>query len=292
MRPDFIILGPSRTGTTSIYHYLRQHPGVFMSPVKETRYFAYLAVQAAGSSFTAVKGWQITDWRQYQAQFEGARPGQAAGEATPLYFYVPGVPEQIRARLPDVRLIAILRNPAERAYSLYQKYVRDGLETRSFEQAVQDELEGRAHRLSVLGHYVDIGYYHRHLSRFLRSFPRAQLGLFIYDDLQAAPADFMRSMFEFIGVDPVFATDTSVRFNRSGASAAGGAGRLAKRWRNLIPHPLYMALHRAFGKLQPDRPNVAPLSSDMRRRLCELYAPDLGALQQLTGRDHSGWLDV
>lgn len=106
MLPNFLIVGAARAGTTSLYYYLKQHPDVFMSPKKEIDFFD------VDKNFE--KG---LDW--YERYFEGYTGQKAIGEASPLYMYLEKVPKRIAKVIPDVKLIFILRNPVDRAYSHY-----------------------------------------------------------------------------------------------------------------------------------------------------------------------------
>jgi hypothetical protein len=295
MTTRFILIGPSRGGTTSLYHYLNQHPRIFMSAIKETKFFAHQAVTANRLPIRLLEEWPVTDWRQYQDLFKGSERYGAAGEASPVYFYLPHVPEQIRARLPGVKLLTVLRNPVERAYSNYLKYVRDGFETRSFEQAVQQELDGTSRVSYSMDHYVRIGFYHQHLTRYLQVFERGQLGIFLYDDFARAPAAFMSSMFAFLNVDPGFTPDMSARFNRGGVPKTGRPASLEKftrGWKRRLPQRLYLFLHRLYGGLQEKTLQVPPIPPEIRSRLRDLYRPDIEKLQGLAGRDLSAWLEA
>jgi len=141
--PNFVIIGAGRSGTTSLYHYLAQHRDVFMSPVKETRFFAWQAEWAGKTDVderVLRRRYPVRCLENYEALFTAAQGRRAIGEATPRYLFAPGVPEVMAAVVPDARLIAILRDPAVRAFSSWMGTVLDGRERRSFDQAVEDEV--------------------------------------------------------------------------------------------------------------------------------------------------------
>jgi hypothetical protein len=117
MMPTFLIAGPARCGTTSVYQYLRQHPQVFMSRIKETNFFAYLALKAELESGRAQLETPVRSMEEYTSQFSAAGNARARGEASTWYLRAPGTACQIAEHIPAVKLIFILRNPAERAYS-------------------------------------------------------------------------------------------------------------------------------------------------------------------------------
>src|SRR5437867_4308222 len=118
--PTFLVIGAARSGTTALYLYLRQHPNVFMSRDKETNFFAFegeaLDFRGPGAEFVNNS---VVTLNAYLRLFADAPENAAIGEASPLYLYSLHAAERIHARLPDVRLIAILRNPIEQAYSHY-----------------------------------------------------------------------------------------------------------------------------------------------------------------------------
>lgn len=297
MMPTFIVAGPPRCGTTSTYYYLRQHPQVFMSPVKETNFFAFLASQRGLSSAQSSANRPVRSLEEYQHQFEGARGALAIGEASPIYFWIAGAAELIREYLPQIRLIFILRNPVDRAYSAFLKSVQDGDEKRSFEEAVDQELLHLDDEPDqAMGFHVRIGFYSRFLARFTRTFRREQLCLSFHDDLVSAPGAFLRNLLSFIGVDPQQPVDTSARYNTSQAVRADTLLR-AERWKNVsqrlrwfIPAPLYQRLYRGYSTSLDRLIEVPPVRVETRRRLCGAYASDIRDLQALSGRDLSHWL--
>ena len=126
--PNFLILGAQKAGTTSLFDYLGQHPEVYPSPIKETHFFDHGGVRQTYAGPVRIPGPKIKSLEEYEGLFDGVRDEKAVGEATPTYLYLPGVAERIRHHVPEARLIAILRDPVERAYSGYQHAVRNGRE--------------------------------------------------------------------------------------------------------------------------------------------------------------------
>ena len=140
--PDFLIIGAARAGTTALHTYLRQHPDIFMPQAKEMNYFAYvgrtLDVKGPGADFINNAA---TDAATYASHFADARPGQITGEASPLYLFEPDAPGNIATMAPDAKLIVILRNPIEQAYSHFMYATKSLIEDEpDFARAL--ELEG------------------------------------------------------------------------------------------------------------------------------------------------------
>lgn len=246
--PNFIIIGAARSGTTSLHHYLAQHPDVFMSPVKETRFFAWQA-EWAGRAEVDERALQhrypVRDLAAYEALFAGAAGRRALGEATPHYLYLPGVPEAMASMVPRARLIAILRDPAERAFSGWTQQVLDGREQRSFEHVVEDELSRIDQPItSDRSAYLQSGLYYSHLMRFLVRFPRDRLLVLLYDDFARSAQATLRTVVQFLGVDGGALIDTSVRYNPTGVPRSAAIDRLTAKT------PLTLALkvicHRQF----------------------------------------------
>jgi hypothetical protein len=176
-------------------------------------------------------------------------------------------------------------------------HVDDGTETRSFRQVVHAELDSPSeYPLAAENYYVRIGLYAYHLARYIELFGQRQLSICFYDDLERSAAKFMRELFNFIGVNPDFAVDTSSRFNTLGVRKleqrpqTRGLKRLFKRLRSLIPERLYYLIYRGYSASVAETLPVPPMPRDILERLRDAYAADIQALQTLTGRDLSHWL--
>lgn len=294
MLPNFLIIGAQKSGTTSLYYYLNQHPEVFMSPVKETHFFDYGGGKRMDVGPGRVPGPAVTSMEQYEGLFDGVRAEKAVGEATPTYLYLPESPGLIGRHVPGAKLVAILRDPVDRAYSAYQHAVRNGREPlRDFAAALAEEDKRVREGWHPIFHYKTRGFYHAQLSRYADALAEGRLRVYLYDDLRADQFGLMRDLFHFVGVDETFTPDTSTRYNISGVPRNRTVGMLAKRFGGLVP-----ALKRVvpFEARQRMKRRVfvkaPPLDPAVRRGLIEGYRDDVLALQSLIGRDLSGWLKV
>lgn len=296
--PNFLIIGAGRAGTTSIYHYLRQHPDVFMSSIKETNFFAYRALSDPSSETARSASFPVRSLEEYQTLFGGASGARAIGEASPRYMAVGRTVEEIADVLPEARLIAILRDPIERGYSSYLFHRRDGRERRSFEQAIREEREGVCEQELRYGqrHYVGLGFYDRMLAPYFERFPPSRIGVFLFDDLVRDPSALLRGLFRFLDVDPSFEPDLSVRYNASGvprrvwARAAFKKRHWVVRAKRSLPGPLRHGMDRWIEALRSPLLEVPPLSDETRRELASLYAQDVARLEERLGRDLKSWL--
>jgi hypothetical protein len=271
--PNFLIIGAARSGTTSLYSYLRQHPDIFMSPIKEPNYYTdddNLPPNAIRSRAT------------YEKLFARAKGERARGEATVRYLNAITGIDRIHADLPDVRLIVTLRQPADRAHSSYLNVVATGRETRNAEEALQP------------GNYpFESSRYYPRLRRYYSRFPREQIKVILFDDLIAHPQNVLRELFRFLDVDDGFIADTSIRHNAGVAPRSMLLNRLLNSGlRAVRPFAPQWLLWKGLGT-QLRRPVLRKperMSPLLRRRLTEQYREDILATGELIGRDLWHWL--
>ena len=194
--PDFLILGAQKAGTTALYAYLRWHPQITGPSFKEVSFF--------DRHYARGERW-------YRAHLP-IRRSALVGEATPGYLFHPLAPERVARMLPHARLIALLRNPVDRAFSHYQHEVALGREELSFEEALarEDErMEGEVERMlrdpAYFSHawwnytYAARGRYAEQLERWFAAFPHGQLLVLLTDELAAGT---YRRVLDFLRVDP------------------------------------------------------------------------------------------
>ena len=296
MLPNFIILGAQKAGTTSLYQYLKQHPEIYMSPVKEPKFFNedFEDGNRGESNSGSLRG--VSSVEEYQALFDGVTDEKAVGEASPSYLYLPEAPARIQRYVPEAKLIAILRDPAERAYSSYLHQVRAGREPLDFLGAIRDEERRVREGWHYRYHYRGRSLYHDQLTRYEAVFGPDRLRIHLYEDLREDPVSVSQSIFRFLGVDDSFAPDTSLRHNVSGMPKSRALLTLLGK-----PNPLKTALRpfvperlreRIFVNLKTRNLSEAPpMPEEARVELTEAYREDVLKLQDLIGRDLSGWLD-
>jgi hypothetical protein len=297
--PTFLVIGAYKAGTTSVHHYLQQHPEVYVPSRKEPNYFAFgdVAVPVgAQQTFSPAPhpaaASSVTRREDYLRLFDGVRGERAVGEVSPEYLVNERACEAIAGELPDVRLVALLRNPVERAFSDWLMYRRDGVEPEADFGRALDQQEARRRRGEATGWYVETGFYGRQLARYFDAFPREQLDVHLFEDLFRDPDGTMAAIFTFVGVDPVPLRSVD-QYNASGVPR----GRLlaavlrSRRWlgppaKKVLPERLRPAVER-FVQRGLDRPTLAP---EHRARLVDTYGEDIRLLERLTGRDLSPWL--
>lgn len=191
-RVNFVIAGVQKGGTTALFDYLADYPDIQLSKVKETHFFDDEAVD-----------WERPDYRRYHAHFEAA-DGRICGEATPIYSYWPGSLERICAYNPAMKLILVLRDPVERAWSHWRMETMRGVEKAPFGWCIRQGRQ-RLFEAEPWGHhrefsYVERGFYGEQLERLFGQFPKDQTLVLKSESLRAAPAPALASVRRFLGL--------------------------------------------------------------------------------------------
>ena len=298
MLPNFLVIGAAKAGTTSLHDYLRQHPEVFVAPVKEPRFFAYdgRPLPAGGPGLDWIHDATVTDVTAYEALFDDAGGARARGEASPLYLYSVHAAARIAARVPAAKLVAILRDPADRAFSHFLHLRRDRLEPcTSFADALAREEQRIAADWDWSFHYRALGFYDAQLTRYATLFPPGSLHVELYEDLARDAAGVARRVFSFLGVDETFEPDVRARLNTGGVPREGAAWDVATQYdhpirralRPVLPHRLRLVMLARLRSRALHRPTLDP---DVRRDLVGGYREDILRLQERLGRDLAEWL--
>jgi len=295
--PDFIVIGAPRSGTTSLHSYLGEHPRVHMSRIKEPNYFLFDGdpprFGGPGGEMTARDSIHLE--RDYRALFEEGAGATARGESSPKYLSTPGTAGRIAGTLPDVKLLAILRNPVDRALSDFALRVRDGWEPcATLEEALEDEPKRLRENWS-LGLYLERGFYARQLAEYFDAFPAEQIRIYLHEDLHERSDWLFEDIFEFLGVDAAFRPKMEETLNVSGSIRNPLLRTIWTRTnpvkdllRPLLPRRVRRSVSNYF-ITRPKRKLESPPS--LRARLLEEYRADMEKLQEMIGRDLSGWLD-
>ena len=277
--PNFLVIGAMKSGTTALYYYLEQHPQIYMSPIKEPNFFCYEGQVVADRN-------SITQIGDYQDLFKGVSGEKAIGEASHCYLYEPRAVERIEHYVPEAKLIAILRNPVDRAHSHFLHLVRNGTEPLTdFAQAIREETGAR--QKEMFQDYVGVGLYHDQLKRYFDAFGRDRIKVYLYEDLSNAPIDTLQDAFRFLEVEDSFVPDVSVKRNVSGYPKYKildkflRKPKVAKQAIKLyLPTGLRWRLSEAFDNLKTrNLVEPSPVQPELRRQLIEVYREDILKLQ-------------
>jgi hypothetical protein len=290
--PNFLVIGAYKAGTTSLHHYLRSHPDVYVPDRKEPSYYAFAGLSEEETRANPVWRLAVRDRAAYEALFDDWTGETAIGEVSPEYLKNPAAVERIAAELPDVRLVAVLRNPVERAFSDYLMYRRDGREPEADFDRALDLQEERRVAGEATGQYLVTGFYGQQLAPYYERFAADRICVVLTEDLAADRSAVMARLFGFLGVDPGHEVADHEEFNRSGVPSSGwvrlaysARRRLAPVTRVIVPDGVK---RRIDGALQ-DRLERVGLPVGAAERLRDVYREDIELTARLIGRDLSHW---
>lgn len=295
--PNFLIIGAARSGTSSLYEYMNQHPDVFFSPNKEPLFFAFdgekVDFNGPGDD-RQVNIKTVTNLSAYQELFRGVTTEKAIGEASAAYLYLQKAPETIHRYLPKAKLIAVLRNPVDRAYSSFLYTIRDNREPlRNFGEALAQENARIANNWEHLWHYKNMGFYYQQLSRYYQLFDKSQIKIYLNDDLRKNTADVVHDAFSFLEVDADFQPDFSVIYNKGGVPKRKLLNRILtrqSRFKSMLRPFMPSVLMKAYTQLKHSNLDKPELEGEVRLALSRIYRDDILKLQDLIEKDLSSWL--
>lgn len=299
--PTFLIIGAPRSGTTMLYDELKRHPDVFFSAIKEPSFFAEEESRAIpdGRKRDPV----VRDLMSYVSLFSAASPDQATGEASTLYLYSPTAPFRIKQDAPNARLIAILRNPVDRAWShflLHRLWSYEDIP--DFRQAVEAEDSREKMGLSPHWFYRRVGLYGEQLARYLSVFPPEQMKIFLYEDLETNPKAVIEQILRFLNLDRRFRIRRPARVNVSGyprsqqlhafltqpnAISKGLSPFMDEGARRRIRTQVWDSVLTGLRQWNLQKPALEP---EVRRWLIDYYREDIQRTQEILRRDLSQWL--
>jgi hypothetical protein len=281
MWPNLFLVGAAKAGTTSVYDQLDRHPAIYMSPMKEPHFFSRIRPSPERAAFFP----HISDEGEYKALFDGVSDERLVGEASTSYLWDAEAAERIHRVAPDASILVMLRDPVERAYSQYWNDVREGLETRSFADAVLEERRSSPGVWGVTSLYIDCGLYADQVERYLDRFGDRVLVSF-FEDFLTDQAGTVADIQAFLRVEPVAVAAGTSRMNPASlprSSLSGrilGSGRLRRLARATVPRAL-----RARGRgalLKEVRP--PPMDPEARELLVDVFRPEADRVAELLGR--------
>lgn len=293
--PNFVIAGTARSGTTSLYYYLKQHPSIGFPDKKEPKYFSSTGQQFPhnGPGDQNVDKLMVRDFAGYQQLFDGLENYPRIGEASSdyLYFHACSVPA-MRETLGDVPIILCLRNPVERAWSAYNNLIRDQRETLDFAAALAAEPQRIADNWDWMWHYRQAGLYADQVAAFQQAF--SQVKVVLFEDLEQDADAVVKSLFAFLGVDACASVDTSTHYSHSGKAKNPLIAFLSNR-----NNAFAFALRQLALKLVPrailEKIASRSLKKDdmppaLRHELKAFYRNDILRLATLIERPLESWL--
>jgi hypothetical protein len=312
--PNFFIVGAPKAGTTSLYHYLDQHPDVYMSPVKEPNYFAeeirlgnisaqwqdwahreHKSLQAylRGPMQEKRFGGIVASWSDYLKLFENVNGEKAVGEASVCYLWSKTAARAIASTTPHAKIVMVLRNPVDRALSQYKQAVASGLIRKSFRELIRDSLKNNSDQFELLNPFLEFGLYYGQVKRYTEQFPAENLRIYLYEEYKQAPTRITADIFRFLTVDPQFSPDVSEKHLQTSWPRFKWISFMLKKcgvWsllKNMVPDDLVPVIKKCVLRNK----KTVELDPADRVQLSNYYREDVTRLSRLIKRDLHGWLE-
>ncbi|MBX2963574.1 MAG: sulfotransferase domain-containing protein [Cyclobacteriaceae bacterium] len=302
--PDFLIIGAGKSGTTSLDNYLKQHPQIFIPSLKEPNFFGYelTKIEDLNGDPQEINHFKssVTTLGDYLSLFASASPSQLKGETSNTYLYHEKAPERIQYYNPNIKLIAVFRQPADRLYSRYLHLARvKKLPSKNFEDCLNEK--------SIWWKRNDLikeGFYYKNLSRFYNYFPAENIRIYLYEELNKNTETVLKDVFHFLQIDHSIEIDTTIRYNQSGFvknqfldSLYGGDGLVQKTMKAILPSKAItrlkanISIQRALNSLKNknlERPKIDPKVREILTH--KIYGDDIRNLERLINKDLTRWL--
>jgi len=298
VKPGFIVAGSAKCGTTSIFHYASQHPDICL-PRKESFYFMSGVHATANKADPLYRKRVVSSLEEYQSIFSACEAEKVTGEiATGYLYYHQQVIPGIKHLLGDPKIIIILRNPIERAWSGYLHLLKTRVTSETFATLWHEEEAHKHDHYDFMWYLIDLGLYYRQVKAYLDNF--SDVKILLFDDLKHDADSFMKEIFEFVGVDSTFAPDTSISHNVSGVPSDRLHSKFLyqKRVKGVLRRfAKSIFSEHSFRKIRiflrdsslKERPEM---SRDLYHELLSVYRDDIQLLQELVNRDLTHWLDA
>ena len=274
--PNFIVFGAIKSGTGAIYQYLEHHPQIYMSPVKEPRYFStakWTHKTNGGKTDRSYKE-RLDEYLQY---FEGAKNEKAIGEASSNYINSAGAALRIKETLPNVKLIASLRNPVDRAYAHFRMVSKS-------QTNVDFSLMGAGKNQG----WATTSLYYEQLKQYYELFNSKQIKILIFEDWTLNLPRVLEDIYTFLGVDNTFKISPKIEYTPAEVAWPGLSKKsVIRRLKPYIPRQILIKTNKIKRKLTPRSP---PLPDQLRRDMLKWYYDDIIKLQFLIKMDLSIWL--
>ncbi len=292
--PNFIIAGVARCGTTSLYHYMKQHPQIGFSSQKEPKYFSsiHLEFPHRGIGDDTVDSVVVKNPEDYYKLFNKLNGYKAIGEASSdyLYFHKYTV-DAIKKELGDVSIIISIRNPVDRAYSAYNNLVRDGREKLSFMEALNAEEERIANNWDWMWAYKKGSLYAEAIEHFQREFTNVKVILF--DDLEKDPHIVLQEIFDFLNINTNVVINCETKYSNSGkpknffiATLADRNNKFTYKLRkivmNIVPRSVLEKIAERVLKKEK-------IPSEALKYLKQYFIQDIEKVEKLIDKDLSKW---
>ena len=286
--PNLFLVGAPKAGTTSIYNYIINHPDIFMSPIKETNHFTYNEINDQGLYYNDTKIVKIED---YYSLFSGSQGEKYIGEASVSYLFYNNVSRKIYDLNPKAKIIILLRNPVERGFSHFLMDKRLGYVDISFEEIVYKTSK---HELLSLYYqqFVELGYYHNQVERYLNTFGKENVGVYLFDDVVVDGQYVLNKVYDLLEIDRVATSEIIKKHNVNMNPKNKLVSNLyiSRDFRSMIRKIFSnKTLLNKIKYLLFTVDQKPELNKEMHKYLINLYLSDIISLEKLIDRDLSHW---
>lgn len=308
--PNFFIVGAAKSGTTSLYEYLNQHPDIYMSPIKEPNYFAKdinpedfredykKSIQLDFNEYFSKPKLErihiafVTNFDDYLQLFRERKKEKVAGEISNTYLYSKVAAKEIYKYNPNAKILMILRNPVERAFSHFVMNLSEGLVTYTnfLEEVLYDfNKEKKGWGISHL--YIELGLYYEQVKRYYDIFNPNQVKVIIYEDYKKHPEKVLNEIFSFLEV-PHYKVDLGKRFMVGNAPKNYYLNKtlkaINKKIGNAVPKKIKNKLLQLYKEKFTTRQRI---TEQEKKELLKIFEEDIKKLSKLINRDLSMWLE-
>lgn len=292
-KPDFLVVGAAKAGTTAIFNWLNTHPDIFIPGMKECRYFSQLEQDYLGRGAEHFVNRGVRNQEEYFGLFRDQAHAVCGDISNDYLYYHERARSHILEQLGDsVKILIFLRNPVERAYSNYLHAFRDGWENLTFEQAIIEEPSRIKNHWAWPYHYVQTGLYYLQVKDYLDHFPQCRV--YLYEDLEK-PEQLLGDVFSFLDVPPGVRVDTGTRHNVSPEPRLRGLHRILKDRQhplNRLGRPLAGVIPKSLiHNIRRWNSRPAHMAEETRRHLNGVYRQDVERLSELIHRNLNGWVE-
>ncbi|MCV9388484.1 sulfotransferase family protein [Reichenbachiella ulvae] len=291
-RPDFIIVGSAKAGTTALFNYLKGHPDIFIPEIKECRFFSGMSRDYKGMGAEKFTNAGVRNLEEYRKLFAGVPENVKCGDLSTdyLYYYKTSVNNILKYIGEEAKIIIVLRDPARRAFSNYSHHVRDLTENLSFADALNSEEQRIRDNWSWGYHYFKVGLYYEQVKYYLENFRNVKI--FLYEDFNNIDR-IIEELLNFIGVDASFKVSSPQMHNVSGAPKSMLLQKFLLK-RSGLKNVIKLVIPSNFRRIVKKRLLKRNLSRNILKdkdyfKLRQKYKEDIHKLESLINRDLSNW---
>jgi len=295
-KPNLYIIGAAKSGTTSLQRYLSKHREVFFCKPKEPRFFSskFTHFPHHGLGDDIADHFTVQEMGKYIDLFKDVTSEKIIGEASVDYLYYYRAAEEIKKFSPDAKIIILLRNPVDRAFSAYVHLKSAGRESLSFEEGLKQEKNRMDDNFEFIWFYKDVGKYYQQVKTYLEVFGEENTFIILFDEMKKDIKNIMKKIMLFLNIKPDINLVEPIKYNLSGIPKNKTVDRIFKnrQLQNLVKEIFPSQMIRKMGyKILEKNLKKPILAEKARLELTDYFAKDIIKLQDLIGRDLSRWLD-